>query len=146
VLALTGVTSITYAIVEQREYGWTDTRVPAALAAGVVLLAAFVVQELRLRAPLVDLRLFLKGRFTWSTFAFVVVGFVLSGVLFVLSPYIQIVQGNDAMATGIRVLPIIATLIVGSAVTGRLTARLGAHQPGSAVATGMIVASVVQVI
>lgn len=102
-LALVGVTSITYGIVEQPEYGWTDAGVLAALVGGAAVLVAFVVRELRTHWPLVDLRLFLNGRFTWSTLAFVVVGFALSGVLFVLAPYIQIVQGNDAMGTGIRI-------------------------------------------
>jgi len=75
----------------------------------------------------VDLRLFRKARFTWSTFAFVVVGFVISGVLFAISPYVQIVQGNDVMQTGIRVLPMIAALIAGSVAGNRLTERLGSN-------------------
>jgi MFS transporter, DHA2 family, multidrug resistance protein len=127
VLALVGVTSITYGIVEQPEYGWTDVRVLAALGGGAAVLVGFVVRELRTRWPLVDLRLFLVGRFTWSTLAFVVIGFVLSGVLFVLAPYIQIVQGNDAMATGIRMLPMVAALVAGSVVSNRLSARLGSR-------------------
>jgi hypothetical protein len=59
--------------------------------------------------------------------AFVVTGFGLFGVLFILSPYIQIVMGNDAQATGIRLLPIIGGVIVGAVVGNVLTARLGAR-------------------
>ena len=135
-LALAGVTAVTYGIVQQPEYGWADVRVAAALVGGAVLLAAFVVQELRTRVPLVDLGLFLKARFTWSTVAFVLVGFVMSGVLFTLSPYVQIVQVNDAMGTGIRMLPMIAALMVGSGASGRLTQRLGSNV---VVAVGLLV-------
>lgn len=125
VFSLAGVTGITYGIVEQPENGWTDAKVLIALIGGAVLLVAFVVRELTARQPLVDLRLFLNRRFTWSTVAFIVVGFVLSGVLFSLSPYIQVVQGNDAIGTGIRMLPMVVALFFGSAAGGRLDARLG---------------------
>jgi MFS transporter, DHA2 family, multidrug resistance protein len=127
VLALAGVTGITYGIVEQPENGWTDLGVLASILGGALFLAAFVARELRTATPLVDLRLFLKGRFTWSTFAFVVIGFVLSGMLFALSPYLQVVQGNDAMGTGVRMLPMIAALMVGSLASGGLTGRVGSN-------------------
>lgn len=143
VLALVGVSAFTYGIIEQPVYGWTDAGVLAALIGGSAAIAAFVIQELRTSFPLVDLRLFLKGRFTWSTFAFVVVGFVMTGVLFVLSPYVQIVQGNDAMATGVRMLPMIAALMVGSALSGRLTGRFGTNL---VVAGGLIVTGAAMVL
>jgi hypothetical protein len=47
------------------------------------------------------------------------------GGLFVLTPYLQIVQGNDAQGTGIRLLPMIAALMVGAMASDRLTARWG---------------------
>lgn len=127
VLALVGVSAITYGMIEQPVHGWTNGGVQAALLGGATVIVAFVVQELRTSSPLVELRLFRKGRFTWSTFAFVVVGFVMTGVLFVLSPYVQIVQGNDAMATGVRMLPMIGALMVGSALSGRISGRFGTN-------------------
>ena len=135
-LVMIGVTGVTYGIVEQPEYGWSDGRVLVGLLGGVLALAGFVVQELGTTSPLVDLRLFLKGRFTFSAFAFAVVGFVMSGVLFVLSPYVQIVQGNDAMGTGLRMLPMIGALMVGTLASGRLTKRLGTNL---VVAIGLLV-------
>jgi hypothetical protein len=57
--------------------------------------------------------------------AFVVTGFGLFGVMFILTPYIQIVLGNDAQATGIKLLPLIGGVIVGAVIGNVLTARLG---------------------
>ena len=125
VLAVAGVTVLVYAVIEEPADGWTDARVLAGLAGGAVVLAVFVAHELRTRSPLVDLRLFLNRRFTWSTVGFVVIGFAMFGLMFVLAPYVQIVQGNDAQATGIRLLPMIGTLIAGALISDRLTARLG---------------------
>jgi MFS transporter, DHA2 family, multidrug resistance protein len=125
ILEVAGVSALVYGIIEQPAYGWADPRVLAGLIGGVALLIAFVVWELRNRAPLVDLRLFGNPRFTWATAGFVVVGFALMGVLFVFAPFLQIVQGNDAQATGIRLLPLIAAVMVGALASARLLARLG---------------------
>ena len=124
-LEVVGVTAVVYAIIEEPARGWSDARVLAGLAGGALLLAAFVVRELRTRAPLVDLRLFANPRFTWSTAAFTVVGFAMTGVLFVLSPYLQVVQGNDAQGTGVRLLPLIGAVLAGALASDRLTARFG---------------------
>jgi predicted MFS family arabinose efflux permease len=92
---------------------------------GAVLLAAFVVWQLRTASPLIDLRLFTSARFSWATVAFTVVGFGMTGVLFILSPFLQIVQGNDAQGTGVRLLPMIAAMMVGAAASDWLSRRLG---------------------
>ncbi len=133
-LSVLGVTALVYGVIEEPVNGWTDARVLAGIVGGALLVAAFVAWELRARSPFVDLRFFLNPRFTWATIAFVVVGFGLFGVMFILTPYLQIVLGNDAQATGIKLLPMIGTVIVGAGIGNRLAARLGARV---AVATGM---------
>lgn len=45
--------------------------------------------------------------------------------MFVLTPYLQVVQGNDAQATGVRLLPLVVGLAAGALPSDRLTARLG---------------------
>ena len=124
-LVVAGTTALVYGIIEEPTDGWSDSRVLGGLLAGGLLLALFVAQELRTRSPLVDLHLFLNRRFTWATIAFVVAGFALTGLMFILTPYLQVVQGNDAQGTGIRLLPMIAALVVGAASSARLVARLG---------------------
>ncbi len=124
VLAIAGVTSLVYGVIEQPRVGWTAPTV-ARLICGATLLAGFTTWELRVRSPLVDLRLFLNPRFSWSIAVSVVMNFGLMGVLFVFTPFLQLVQGNDAQATGIRLLPLIAGIVMGAAVSDRLIRRLG---------------------
>jgi DHA2 family multidrug resistance protein-like MFS transporter len=126
-LAVVGVTALVYGVIEQPIHGWTDARVLGGIIGGALVLTAFVVWDLRHPSPFVDLGNFRNRGFTWATMAFVVTGFGLFGVLFILSPYIQIVMGNDAQATGIRLLPIIGGVIVGAVVGNVLAARLGAR-------------------
>ncbi|MBO0685929.1 MAG: MFS transporter, partial [Candidatus Dormibacteraeota bacterium] len=124
-LAVAGVSALVYGIIDEPQNGWGDPQVLAGLLGGAALLVAFVAREVRTHAPLVDLRLFLNRRFTWATVAFVILGFGLTGMLFVLAPYLQIVQGNDAQGTGIRLLPMIAAVIAGAVGGDRLAGRLG---------------------
>ena len=127
VMAVVGVTALVYGVIEQPIHGWTDAQVLGGIIGGALVLAAFVVWDLRHPSPFVDLGNFRNRGFTWATMAFVVTGFGLFGVLFILSPYIQIVMGNDAQATGIRLLPIIGGVIAGAVIGNVLTARLGAR-------------------
>ena len=124
-LAIVGVTGLVYGIIEQPLRGWGDVRVVGTIAGGLALLAAFVVWQLRTRAPLVDLQLFTSARFAWATVAFTIVGFGMTGVLFILSPFLQVVQGNDAQGTGVRLLPMIGAMMVGAVGSDWLAKRLG---------------------
>src|ERR1700674_1608532 len=126
-LAVIGVTALVYGVIEQPIHGWTDARVLSGIIGGALVLTAFVIWDLHHPAPFVDLHNFRNRGFTWATMAFAVTGFGLFGVLFILSPYIQIVMGNDAQATGIRLLPIIGGVIIGAVVGNVLAARLGAR-------------------
>ena len=138
ILSVVGVTSLVFGIIEEPVHGWTDSRVLAGLIGGAVVLGAFVAWEFRVRSPLIDLRLFTRPRFAFATLAFVVVGLAMTGVLFILAPYLQIVEGNSAQATGIRLLPLIAAVMVGALGSDRVTVRLGSKV---SVAGGLLVAA-----
>jgi EmrB/QacA subfamily drug resistance transporter len=127
ILAVVGVTALVYGVIEQPVHGWGDARVLGGMIGGALVLAAFVTWDVRHPSPFVDLRNFRNRGFTWATSAFVVTGFGLFGVLFILTPYIQIVLGNDAQATGIKLLPLIGGVIVGAGIGNVLAARVGAR-------------------
>src|SRR5260370_20857739 len=125
ILEVLGVTGIVYGIIEQPLHGWSDVQVFGPIAAGAVLIAAFVIWQLWSRFPLIDLKLFRSARFSWATVAFTIVGFAMTGVLFILSPFLQIVQGNDAQGTGVRLLPLIGAMMVRATSTDFLAKRFG---------------------
>ena len=144
-LEMAGVTGIVYGIIEEPVRGWSDVQVAGPILGGAVLIAAFVMWQLRTAAPLVDLNLFRNRRFALSTVAFTIVGFAMTGVLFVLSPFLQVVQGNDAQGTGIRLLPLIAAMMVGAGASAWLSRRLGSKVMVSGgmlgIAIGMVLLS-----
>jgi MFS transporter, DHA2 family, multidrug resistance protein len=123
-LSAAGLTAVVYGIIEQPDHGW-DPAVLASLAGGAMLLACFTAWQLRSASPLVDLRLFANRGFTWGSITFAVVSFAMTGALFVLTPYLQIVQGADAQLTGLRLLPMIGAMLVSGALMRKSSARLG---------------------
>jgi EmrB/QacA subfamily drug resistance transporter len=135
-LSIAGVTAVVYGIIEQPLRGWASARVLLGLLGGVAILALFIVYELRTRRPLIDLRLFRDPLFGWATAVFTVVGFGMTGALFLLTPFLQVVQGNDAQATGIRLLPLIGGVLVSAIASARLARRLGYNV---AIAAGLLV-------
>jgi EmrB/QacA subfamily drug resistance transporter len=129
VLSTVGLVLFVYGVIEAPVRGWTDPLVLAALVAGVLLLVAFVAVERRLTTPMIDLRWFSRPRFALGTAAATIVSFSLFGLLFVLPQFFQAVRGHDALAVGLRLLPLIGGLFFGAPLAARLTTRLGTKIP-----------------
>lgn len=125
VLSAGGLTSLTYGLVRVGSDGWADTRAVVMIVAGVVLLAVLVVWERRATHPLVDLALFRSRGFTGGTALAALSTFVLMGALFVLPQFFSAVMGADALGSGLRLLPMIGGLLVGTTVGSRVRARIG---------------------
>lgn len=124
VLSAAGIVGVVYAAIQQPDRGW-NAEVCVSLAGGVVLLAAFVLWQRRSATPLIDLALLRNRLFTWGTIAFAAVSFVMTGILFVLTPFLQIVQDTTAQGTGVRLLPMIGAMLVAGAASEKLAERLG---------------------
>ncbi|MGH3210820.1 MAG: MFS transporter [Trebonia sp.] len=123
-LSAAAITGVVFAIIEEPAEGWR-TPVLASLLGGLVLAGLFWLRQRASVAPLIDLQLFRNRLFSWGTAAFAVISFAMTGVLFVLTPYLQSVLGNDAQGTGLRLLPMIGALIVAAAASESFGARIG---------------------
>ncbi|MFF9260291.1 DHA2 family efflux MFS transporter permease subunit [Streptomyces longwoodensis] len=135
-LTATGLGALVFGIIEAPGRGWGDPLVLGALTGAVVLLTALVLRERRAERPMLDMTLLAHRGFLLNTIAATLVMFVLSGLLFVLPPYLQAVLGHDALGTGLRLLPMMGGLLVASRTAPQLTARFGAR---AAVTAGLVV-------
>ncbi len=163
-LSSAGLAGLTYGFIRAGQDGWGNVGAIAAIAAGAVALAAFVVWEhlLTRRAaqaatvpgspgtvrPLIELALFRSAGFSWGTILATLVSFAMFGILFAMPQYFQEVRGTDAFGSGLRMLPLIGGMLVGMIGGTRLQSprRNAAGLPGeplagarSMVATGFMV-------
>ncbi|WP_432134724.1 MULTISPECIES: MFS transporter [unclassified Streptomyces] len=131
-LGVSGLGALVYGFIDAPERGWDAPPILVLFAASAVLLTALVVRERRVERPMLDMTLLAHRGFLLNTVAATLVMFVLSGLLFVLPPYLQAVLGNDALGTGVRLLPMMGGLLVASRTAAPLAARFGARLTVSA--------------
>jgi len=121
---------------------WGDTKVIVSLVAAVVLLVAFGFIEVRSRSALVPIRVLRNRDRTGAYLISLCIGTALFGMFFFLTLFVQTVWGYDALRTGISYLPMVATIMVASAVASQLVNRIGARPlmiTGAVLGTGGMV-------
>ena len=111
-----GLLAVTYAIIEQS--------LPAAVA-GVVLLAAFWIIELRSPAPLAPVRILNRPTVKWGNYAGLVIFTMETAMIFLMTLYVQRILGFSPLSTGLIFgVPGLAAVAAG-VVAGRLIGRFG---------------------
>jgi EmrB/QacA subfamily drug resistance transporter len=120
-----GLALLVYAISKAPEVGWGSARTILFLVASVVVLGAFVVIELRSRAPVMPFSIFRVKTVTAAN----IVGFLLGAVIFanffVLTLYVQQVLGWSALKTGLTFLATAGTTVIWAGVSQALVTKIG---------------------
>jgi len=124
-LSIAGLGSLVWAVIEAPKRGWTDHLVLAAFAAALVLGVLFVRHQLRTRDPLLDVGLFRQPAFSLGSFAISSAFFALFALIFLMTQYLQIVQGRSAIEAGLVMLPLAIGLVIGSGVSHKVSLKLG---------------------
>ncbi len=127
VLAGTGLLGLTFGIVRADALGWTSATVVASLAAGVVLLVAFLRWQARAKQPMLPLRFFGSRGFVATNGVSFAMFFGTFGSIFLLSQYFQIAQGLGPLEAGLRTLPWTGVPMLVAPVAGLLSDRIGSR-------------------
>ncbi len=126
VLVATGLVGLTYGLAEVGSSSDGMTHVAIPLAGGVVLVAGYVVRALRMRQPLLDMRLYANKAFSAASVVTLGLGSALFGGMILLPLYFQTVRHQDAVYTGLLLAPRGIGAAVSSWVSGRMTDGVGA--------------------
>jgi EmrB/QacA subfamily drug resistance transporter len=126
-----GLMVLVYAIVKAQEYGWGSGRTLGLIGGAAVLLAAFVVIELRSKAPLIRLDIFRKRALTAANIAMMFVAAGMFSMFFFASLYVQDVLGYSPLKAGLAFLPVTSGIVIGAAAAQGLIKRFGARAVGT---------------
>jgi EmrB/QacA subfamily drug resistance transporter len=140
VLVATGLVGVTYGLAESGSAGSlaaAKVLVPALI--GLALIVTFVLRALRIPAPLLDMRLYKNKAFAAASLATFCLGAALFGAMILMPLYFQQVRGEDAVTTGLLLMP----QGVGAAIAMRLSARATERFGGGLTAFGGGVVTVV---
>lgn len=100
-----GAAFVLFGLSRAASLGWTDPEVLGCLLAGIVLVTVFVFQELRTPVPIIDVRLFKRPLFTQGNLIMLPAFAMFSGFLFILTLYLQELQGWSPFQAGLITAP-----------------------------------------
>jgi EmrB/QacA subfamily drug resistance transporter len=124
-VALTGGLLLVIAGVSRTDVvGWASATTFVLVVAGLALLVAFVVVELRSAQPLIDLRIFRRRRVRGANAIGVMSYGAGAGFFFVASLMMQRVFGYSPLKTGFAYVPVALAVLAGAQLTARLVTRL----------------------
>jgi len=109
-----------------------SARTLGGLAAGVVVLAGFVLWERRRRAPMLYPRVFAHRGLAVGSLSIFVQFFALFGFIFIVLQYLQLIRGDSGLDSAVSMLPMSAAMLPSARLAPMLAARLGARAASAA--------------
>jgi EmrB/QacA subfamily drug resistance transporter len=134
-----GMLLLVYALVKAPTVGWGSTRTIGELAGAGALLAVFVLNELRQRAPLAPLSIFRVNGLGFSNVTQLVAFAGFLALFFFLTLYMQNVLGYSAIQTGLAYVPLCFAIAISAGISAQLLSRVGTRPVivvGAVVAAG----------
>jgi EmrB/QacA subfamily drug resistance transporter len=131
--------TLTYALIEGGDKGWTSPLIVGAFAVAALALVIFLVIESRSRYPMIPLRIFRNAAFSGGIGTMMIWSFGVLGIYFFTSLYLQGNLGFSPTKAGLAFVPMALCLAIAAALSPRVVPLLGANRT---VALGMAVMTV----
>ncbi len=124
ILAALALGALTYGLIEGPARHWNPTSV-VLLVFAVVLIGGFLLRETRTAHPMLPLALFRVRQFSAANGVTFAMYAALSAFLFLVPVQLQTVAGYSPLAAGVSLLPVTVCMLLLSASSGALAARIG---------------------
>ncbi|GAA2057800.1 MFS transporter [Catenulispora yoronensis] len=111
-----------------QQYAWSSPVIIGLAVGGLVVLALFVLWELRTPEPILPMRLFRGSVFRISNIMGFLIGMVMMGAMMYIPFYFQVVDGDSPTKAGLRMLPMMVGLLTTSISSGRIISRTGRYR------------------
>ena len=139
ILLLIGLPSLILTLVQGDSWGWTSPAILTSLGVAIISLAAFIITELKVKAPIIDLHLFSNRKFVVSAVASAGLAVFYCVAFFVMPLYLSVIRQEDLNTVGWLLLPTTLGVAVLSPVVGRIVDAKG---PGFLLKTGFVLFAV----
>jgi len=120
-----GLTALVYAVVQTDSHAWGSVVTLVPLALSVILLAAFVIIELRAKAPLVPFSIFRSRSLSGANFVMLMIGASMFAMWYFVSLYLQEVLHYSPMQAGLCFFPAAVAVVIGAQISGRIVGMVG---------------------
>ena len=127
-----GLMALVYAIVGAQSAGWGSAKTIGFFVLAGVLLAGFVVIELRAKAPLVRLSIFRVRSLLTANLTMFLAASAIFAMFFFNTLYLQRVLGYEPLKAGLAFLPFTAGIMVSAGLASALAPRIGVRPVAAA--------------
>ncbi len=124
-LAGVGFGSFMYAVSEGPAHGWASIDIMVTGVFGAIVLVAFVLNEIRAREPMVQLRLLGDRLFRTTNIASLFASTAFMGVLFMMPLFLQEARGYSPLESGLTTFPEAIGVVTSTQIVARLYPRVG---------------------
>lgn len=128
ILAAIGVSTMLVGLERIPHHGWNESTTLLLMGIGAVALTAFVFAELRIKEPLLNLRLLQDRNFAVGNVVTLVSTAALMGILFLIPLMLQQLMGLDATQSGLVTVAQVAGMMLVMPIGPRLYPKLGAQR------------------
>ena len=120
-----GFGALLYGFSEAGNKGWGSTEIVSMFIIGIIFIALFVIRELRMKAPMLNLEILKYPTYTLTTVINMIVMMSLYGGMILLPIYLQNLRGFSALDSGLLMLP--GALVMGALgpIAGKLLDTIG---------------------
>ncbi|MEJ7893486.1 MAG: MFS transporter [Solirubrobacteraceae bacterium] len=125
VLITSGLGVLIYALVDARDAGWGSAQTLGLIGGSLLLIAAFVAVELRIRQPLVPFGIFRNRTLTGANVTAIFISMSLFSMFFFITLYMQRVLGYTALEAGLAYIPLSVSIIAAAGAASVLTTKIG---------------------
>jgi EmrB/QacA subfamily drug resistance transporter len=138
-LAGTGLPLLLYALSEGPTSGWTSINIFGSALVGTLLLCAFVLIELRVPEPMIDLRLLHDRLFRITNMVSLFAYAAFLGTLFIAPLFLQEARGVSALVSGLTTFPEAIGVVLSTQLVARLYPRIGPRRLMAGGLTGVAI-------
>ncbi len=124
-----GMTLLVYALNRAATYGWSNSVTLWTLVGAAVLLASFIMIEVRSEQPLMPLRIFFHRNRSGAYGLSLAIGLALFGMFFFLTLFVQNILGYTPIRAGLAFLPVTAGIVLTATLVSQTIGRIGPRLP-----------------
>jgi EmrB/QacA subfamily drug resistance transporter len=128
-LMASGIGITVFAVEQSSEWGWGSAKTLGSLALGLALTTTFVLIQLRVTDPLINVRLFASRPFLGDTVSMGLVSMAMLGIVLFSTLYGQDLLNFSPVIGGLSRLPLIIAIAITAQIGGRWYDRSGVRAP-----------------
>jgi EmrB/QacA subfamily drug resistance transporter len=138
ILGAAALATATFATIMGETAGYITWWILLLYGASVMTVAAFILVELRVQNPMLDVRFFKRPPFAGSTVVAFSTYFGIFSIFFFVALYLEVVGNASPFALALDFIPMTVGMVLASLLTGRWVAAVGNRTP---MAVGCVVAA-----